>query len=171
MAIVVKTKEEAWDKVTALINANAILGGPSSSHFVKNIGKSERAGYPIYEYPIDPRYYISDLNNRLELNTGSKTINIWIKPNCSWFYEEKKFIDKDKVFDCCINYNLFDKGSLKRFYELIKNIKTGEISEDAIFSIVNHIYDYTSNITFLTILNLINNECITHKYIEKEIKE
>ena len=164
-SIVVKNKIEAWRKVKELCNQCKI-----DDSFTFNSAKTLRAGYNIYTCENDDNY-VCDLEKRLELNIGSKSINIWIEPTNMVFYEEVKIIKASKVMEFCAIHYLFDKGSLESFYKLINNIKDGKISDDAIFIIVKDICDYSSRADFLTILNMFNAECVEHKYIEKEIKE
>lgn len=47
--------------------------------------KSERAGYPVYVSTLEGCYdYICDLGDRLEVNIGAKSVNVWIcKPEIS----------------------------------------------------------------------------------------
>lgn len=70
MAITVRTRREAWDLVNKLFPTD----------YAKDDKASENAGYPIFWSTEEGRNaWISDLNDRLEINIGSDTTNIWIE--------------------------------------------------------------------------------------------
>lgn len=51
----------------------------NADDFHKDEQKSRRAGYTILVSESDPRYYICDLGDRLEVNLpDGKSVNIWI---------------------------------------------------------------------------------------------
>ena len=64
------TKEQAWEAANTIFPTDYALDAESS----------ERAGYPVYRSTEEGHWYdhISDLNARLEVNIGSKTVNLWI---------------------------------------------------------------------------------------------
>lgn len=65
------TVEEAWKAANKIFPTDYELDAESS----------ERAGYPIYRSTAEGHWYdhISDLNARLEVNIGNKSINLWIE--------------------------------------------------------------------------------------------
>lgn len=67
----VKTIEEAWEAANKLF----------PTHYQKDEESSQRAGYPIYRSTaVDHfHFYICDLNDRLEVNLDSESVNIWIR--------------------------------------------------------------------------------------------
>lgn len=71
--IKVKSVSEAWRAAARIFPTD----------YEKNEESSKRAGYPIYEtVSTDERFsgfHISDLNTRLEVNMGAKTVMIWIE--------------------------------------------------------------------------------------------
>lgn len=68
----VNTREQAW------IEANKII----PTDYEQDDISSQNAGYPIYVSTVRSGEYgdcwISDLGNRLEVNVGATTTNIWI---------------------------------------------------------------------------------------------
>ena len=71
MVIRVKTRDEAWAE------ANKIF----PTDYEKDEESSKRAGYPIYRSAAADHYHywISDLNNQLEVNMPDQTVNIVIQ--------------------------------------------------------------------------------------------
>jgi hypothetical protein len=65
----VTSKGEAWRK------ANEIF----PTDYLKDERVSTAAGYDIYYSTVFSNAWISDLGNRLELNMGAETVNIWIE--------------------------------------------------------------------------------------------
>lgn len=69
----VNSREEAWKQADRFFPTN----------YIKNEAASANAGYPIYQSTSDSEEYrfaqIADLNTRLEVNDGIRTINIWIE--------------------------------------------------------------------------------------------
>lgn len=70
----VNSREQAWKEADKLFPTD----------YIKDEQASERAGYPIYKSTADGNEsWISDLGNRLEVNTidstWNKTTNIWIE--------------------------------------------------------------------------------------------
>ena len=70
MFITVKTHEEAMRIAGAMLTKHALW---------KDADRSERAGYPIYENGVYNEW-VSDLGDRLEVNQGAESMNIWIDP-------------------------------------------------------------------------------------------
>ena len=69
MAITVTSREEAWNKVSEIFPTD----------YIKNERLSAQAGYDIYTSTAEGNdSWISDLNDRLEVNLESGSINIWI---------------------------------------------------------------------------------------------
>ena len=70
---VVKTREAAWEEVNKIFPTD----------YEKDEGSSQRAGYPIYRSTAEDHHYywISDLNNQLEVNMPEQTVNIFIRPD------------------------------------------------------------------------------------------
>lgn len=68
--IEVTSKKEAWEAVNRIF----------PSDYSKDMGSSERAGYPVYRSETEYYDYICDLGDRLEVNLkeGCKTVNVWI---------------------------------------------------------------------------------------------
>ena len=66
----VNSRKEAWKKADAIFTTD----------YMKDDIRSERAGYDVYYSTADGvNAWISDLNDRLEINLDSgETINIWI---------------------------------------------------------------------------------------------
>ena len=73
--MVVRTMAEAW----------RIADEQTSADYEYDIGRSARAGYPIYYTTAEGlTEYICDLGDRLEVNRADgQTVNIWIKPDFS----------------------------------------------------------------------------------------
>lgn len=68
----VKTPQDAWKIADMLMNTD----------YERDDKASERAGYPIYNATDrSVPEWISDLTDRLEVNRGGKTTNIWILDN------------------------------------------------------------------------------------------
>lgn len=65
----VKNIKEAWE----------VAGMIFPTDYIKDERRTERAGYDIYASAAEgyEYHYICDLGDRLELNMGSKTVNIW----------------------------------------------------------------------------------------------
>lgn len=69
MRISVESLKEAWECFNSLFGWNVFCDESSSEH----------AGYKIYRDRADFNKWVSDLGNRLEVNTkDGKSINIWI---------------------------------------------------------------------------------------------
>lgn len=79
--IKVDSKRAAWELVNKLFPTD----------YFKDEERSKRAGYPIlYSTEEGRNAWISDLNDRLEINIGAETINVWIeKPESLETNEEK----------------------------------------------------------------------------------
>ena len=66
---ITKEKAFAWAKV--------FIEHPSWSLELDE-GSTERAGYPIYRDINNYYNYVCDLNARLEVNSGAKSVNIYL---------------------------------------------------------------------------------------------
>ena len=74
MAITVRTRREAWNLADKLFPTD----------YAKDDSASENAGYPIWMSTEEGRNaWISDLNDRLEINIGADTTDIWIEDDDS----------------------------------------------------------------------------------------
>jgi hypothetical protein len=65
------TKKEAWQMADQIFPTD----------YMKDEGKSERAGYDVYISTAKDHdfFWISDLGNRLEVNMDGKSVSIWIE--------------------------------------------------------------------------------------------
>lgn len=72
-------------KVNSVSEAWRVAARIFPTDYEMNEESSKRAGYPIYEtVSTEERFsgfHISDLNTRLEVNMGAKTVTIWIEEN------------------------------------------------------------------------------------------
>lgn len=109
MKITVKTHDEA------IAVARTMLEGQL---FMKDNERSERAGYPIYVSEKDYEW-VSDLGDRLEVNQGAESMNIWIDPYKG--IAEYQLADALEVIDHCI-YKIDDNVST----ELAKTTGIGQ---------------------------------------------
>lgn len=98
MKITVKTHDEA------IAVAKTMLEGQL---FVKDGERSQRAGYTIYVTEKENEW-VSDLGDRLEVNHGAESMNIWIDPHKG--IAEYQLADALEVIDNCI-YKIDDNIS------------------------------------------------------------
>lgn len=100
--MIVNSRKEAWKKADAIFTTD----------YMKDDIRSERAGYDVYYSTADGvNAWISDLNDRLEINLDSgETINIWIVDEPE--YKEYQIADALEVISEAI-YKIDDEVDYK----------------------------------------------------------
>lgn len=70
---------------------------------------TKRAGYSVYRSISDPREYICDLGNRLEVNTkDGKSVNIWIDESPVEVRRLEEKVDKQYLEILKLKARLYD---------------------------------------------------------------
>ena len=115
--------KEAWKIADELFPTDYIYDG----------FKSERAGYPVYVSTLDGCYdYICDLGDRLEVNIGVKSVNVWVEEPIAteWQIDDALAVISDAVYeiDDKVSRKLADEVGITAARELLYNAY-GEIKK------------------------------------------
>lgn len=98
--IVVPSKSQAWKKIREL----------SDDVFNLDVASSDKAGYKVYRSLNNPETWMSDLNDRFELNTPEGTRNVWIDPDTAYTFDEYELSDALRVISNAV-YDIDDNVS------------------------------------------------------------
>jgi hypothetical protein len=95
--------------------------------------KSKRAGYPVYVSTLEGCYdYICDLGNRLEVNIGAKSVNVWVEEPIAteWQIEDALAVVNDAIYeiDDKVSRKLADAVGITSARDLLYNAY-GEIKK------------------------------------------
>lgn len=137
----VKTREDAW------VVANLMM----KHDYMHDTERSKNAGYPVYfTSQKGGDEWISDLGDRLEVNQGGNSTNIWIeedqqgeeKMSRNNFVEQRR-ISVDELRSLCIIHGWYTKGTCKEYDKLFqmacsKNNLTTDDIEDIARNIIDH---------------------------------
>lgn len=139
MYITVNSTEAAWNEANKLFPTD----------YMKDDWKSERAGYPVYVSTADENEsWISDLNVRLELNIfkgkAIETTVIYIEEEPEII--EENSIDADDVRQCCIKNNLYTRGDVAEYNNMLNMASKEEYSLGLLYRIADDIAEHSEDL-------------------------